>query len=280
VSWIIAAAYATAVAWFVAGLAARQDHVIRVRLGAAGREARAGGGGLVWIGKRLPVPATRRRLDVRLQDVRERFDEADRIIGAKVLLCVSGGLIGLLAWPAGWVPAMLAALTLGCAGNRLPEINLARRAATSRRRVAYGIPSLLDLLAVCVTAGLSPSMALERSVDTARGQLHETRARARREVALGGSWTGAVRDAADRLDIRDLRRLAVTLERGQRLGAPLAEQLRRLARDVRDERRSLAEERARRAPVLMLFPLVFLILPAFVLAAVIPAVLVAARGLP
>jgi tight adherence protein C len=89
-----------------------------------------------------------------------------------------------------------------------------------------------------------------------------------------------VRAAADRLEVRDLRRLALALERGQRLGAPLAEQLRRLARDVRHERHAMAEERARRAPVLMLFPLVFLILPAFVLAAVIPALIVAARGIP
>jgi hypothetical protein len=265
VSWLIAAAYALAAASLIAGLGARQDHVIKVRLGVAVRRPRARESSLVWIGKRLPLPATRRRLEMRLQHVWGRSVVADRIIGTKVLLCASGGLIGLLAWPAGWVPAAFAALTVAWAGYRLPDFALSRRVATLRRRVAYEIP---------------PSMALERAVDTTRGQLHETMARARREVALGGSWTRAVRDAADRLDIRDLRRLAVALERGQRLGAPLTEQLRRLARDVRHERRSLAEERARRAPVLMLFPLVFLILPAFILAAVIPAVIVAARGLP
>jgi tight adherence protein C len=195
-------------------------------------------------------------------------------------MCLSGGVIGLLAWPAGWVPAGCAALTLAWAGFRIPEFRLARRVAARRRAVADEVPSLLDLLAVCVTAGLSPSVALERAVETTRGPLHEALARARREVALGRSWKGAVRDVAERLDVRDLRRLALTLERGQRLGAPLAEQLRRLARTVRHERMSLAEERARRAPVLMLFPLVFLILPAFVLAAVIPAVIVAAREIP
>jgi tight adherence protein C len=68
------------------------------------------------------------------------------------------------------------------------------------------------------------------------------------------------------------------LEQGQRLGVPVAVRLRDLAREVRAERRSRREERARRAPVAMLFPLVFLILPAFVLAAVVPAVLVAVRG--
>jgi tight adherence protein C len=280
VIWLVTAAYAGAAAALIAGLGARRDQLIRARLGGAERRRKARESSLVWIGRRLPFRGTRRGLELRLQRASLGPALADQIIGMKVLLCVCGGLIGLLAWPAGGVPAACAALTLAWAGSRLPEFRLARRGAALRRRVAHEVPNLLDLLAVCVTAGLSPSLALERAIKTTRGPLHDALARARREVALGGSWKGAVRDAADRLDVRDLRRLALALERGQRLGAPLAEQLRRLARDVRHERRSLAEERARRAPVLMLFPLVFLILPAFVLAAVIPAVIVAARGIP
>jgi tight adherence protein C len=279
VSWLVAAAYAVAATALIAGLGARHDHLIWARLEGTVRRRQAPGSILMWIGKRIPLQGARRGLEVRLQRASLGPVAADQIIGTKVVLCVGGGLIGLLAWPAGWVPAACAALSLAWAGFRLPEFRLARRAATLRRRVADEVPSLLDLLAVCVTAGLSPTLALERAVQTTRGPLQDELARARREVALGGSWKGAVRDAADRLDVRDLRRLALALERGQRLGAPLAEQLRRLARDVRHERRSLAEERARRAPVLMLFPLVFLILPAFVLAAVIPAVIVAARGI-
>jgi tight adherence protein C len=84
---------------------------------------------------------------------------------------------------------------------------------------------------------------------------------------------------AERTDLPELRRLSIRLERSERLGSPVANQLRRLARDVRDERRLRDEERARRAPVAMLFPLVLCILPAFVLAAVVPAMLVAARDI-
>jgi hypothetical protein len=65
--------------------------------------------------------------------------------------------------------------------------------------------------------------------------------------------------------LAEVRQLAVTLERSDRLGTPVALHLRALAREVRAERRAAEAERARRAPVLMLFPLVFLILPAFVL---------------
>jgi tight adherence protein C len=98
-------------------------------------------------------------------------------------------------------------------------------------------------------------------------------------VELGESWAAVLRRPAQRLDLRDLRRLSSTLEQSSRLGSPVAERLRGLAREVRAERRDREEERARRAPVAMLFPLVFLILPAFVLAAVVPTILVATRGI-
>jgi tight adherence protein C len=85
--------------------------------------------------------------------------------------------------------------------------------------------------------------------------------------------------AAESAGVPELRRLAVTLRRADRLGSPVAERLRDLAADVRAERRAQREERARRAPVRMLFPLVFLILPAFVLSAVVPALIVATRDI-
>lgn len=153
------------------------------------------------------------------------------------------------------------------------------RMNAERSRIAAAVPDLLDLLAVSVTAGLSPRLALERAPDVLSGDLGETLAAARREVALGVSWRQALEAAATRTGAVDFRRLALTLQRAERLGSPIAERLRDLAADVRAERRARREERARRAPVQMLFPLVFLILPAFVLTAVVPALLVATRDI-
>ena len=140
-----------------------------------------------------------------------------------------------------------------------------------------GIPDLLDLLAVSVTAGLSPRLALERAPEVVRGRCGEALAEVRRDVALGSPWHSALQSAAVSAGVPELKRLAVTLQRAERLGSPVAERLRDLAADVRAERRAQREERARRAPVRMLFPLVFLILPAFVLSAVVPALIVATR---
>jgi tight adherence protein C len=139
------------------------------------------------------------------------------------------------------------------------------------------VPDLLDVVALSVTAGLTPRLALERGRQAVGGPLAEELERAAGQVALGQTWRTSLRDAAARSNLDGLRRLAVTLERSQRLGAPVAEQLRSLAADVRAERYARAEERARRAPVLMLFPLVFCILPAFVVSALLPIVLVAVR---
>ena len=141
------------------------------------------------------------------------------------------------------------------------------------------VPDLFDLLAVSVTAGLSPRLALERAPDVLGGRLGAALADVRRDVSLGSSWHAALEAVGAAAGVGELRRLAATLQRAERLGSPIAERLRDLAAEVRDERRARREERARRAPVQMLFPLVFLILPAFVMAAVVPALIVATRDI-
>ena len=129
-----------------------------------------------------------------------------------------------------------------------------------------------------MSAGLTPRLALDRAGTVLVGPLATEVGSAAREVELGRPWRSALRGIAERTGDRDVGRLALALERSERLGAPVATQLRALARQVREEQRIRQEERARRAPVAMLFPLVFCILPAFLVAAVIPAVLAAARG--
>jgi tight adherence protein C len=191
---------------------------------------------------------------------------------------VLGVVAALLVSPAPPL-ALSLGMVLGAAGWRLPDFVLARRVRAGRRRAEAAIPELLDLVAVSVTAGLTPRLALARAGRVLTGPLALELEDARRSVELGGSWFAALRRTAERLDLRDLGRLSSTLERSARLGAPVADRLRGLAQEVRAERRAREEERARRAPVTMLFPLVFLILPAFVLAAVVPTILVATHGI-
>jgi tight adherence protein C len=251
-TWLLAACYVGAGWLLLAGVSSRIDPGLRERL-AAGRPS---------IGS---VTSRLGRLGL------SQF----RALGG-----LAGAVIGLAGWSAGLVVTSATTAVLAAAGWRLPDVILARRASSLRRRMSAFVPDLLDLVAVSVTAGLSPRLALERAPETVGGPLGEELARASRAVALGATWREELRGVADRVRVPELRRLALVLERSRRLGAPVSERLRILAREVRAERRLQREERARRAPVVMLFPLVFLILPAFVLAAVVPALLVATHGLP
>jgi tight adherence protein C len=279
-TWVVSAGYVLAALLFLLGLAARNDPRLSGRLlgeRATGVGPRISAGRL---GRRLPMRRIRAALEQRLVAAGHPPDEADDLVGRKVLLGSAGFLFGLSAGSGSFPPPLIGAFLLGAAGFRLPDFLLARRAEAIRARMSRAVPELLDVLAVCVTAGLTPRLSLERAADAVPAPLSTELVRARRAVSLGGSWRQALRSMAARSGSAEIRRLAVALERSERLGSPVAEHLRDLARRVRAERRALEEERARRAPVLMLFPLVFLILPAFVLSAVVPAVLVATRGIP
>jgi Flp pilus assembly protein TadB len=127
------------------------------------------------------------------------------------------------------------------------------------------------LLTVAVGAGHTPFVALERTTawcpEPIRSMLGEIRA----AHDLGADLDEALRRAGRAHDA--LRPLTDTLRTSVRLGAPVAPALVRLAAEVRAELRRRAEARARRVPVRLLFPLVFLVLPAFALLTVAPAVL-------
>jgi tight adherence protein C len=153
--------------------------------------------------------------------------------------------------------------------------------ATRRRRAAVDaeIPQLLDLLAAGSSAGLAAPLALRRAVDGLAGPLADEVGATVRAVDLGARWRDELDRLAERIDLPDLRRTVATLNRTESLGASLAEGTAELAASVRRARRAATAERARTAPVKMLFPLVFLVLPAFLLLTVVPVLLTTVRSI-
>ena len=97
--------------------------------------------------------------------------------------------------------------------------------------------------------------------------------------APAARWRDELQGIADRLKLPDLQAAVTVIARTESLGSSLAESLHQLADDVRESRRSRAAERARTAPVKMLFPLVFMILPAFLLLTVVPVLIATLRSL-
>ena len=275
-TWLVAAGF-TAAGWCLGGaVLLRRDLRLRTRL-AVDRSPRrsllARLGGTIGTSRLSGVVAGR------IEAAGGSASDVDRVLGHKVCGALFGAAVWVLVLPRGPAGLLLGAVVIS-GGFLLPDLLLARRAAGLRAQAEASVADLLDLVAVSVSAGLTPRLALERAPEALGGPLGEEVSRARHAVTLGSPWRVVLRQVADRTGLSELRRLAVDLERSERLGTPVAERLRTLAREVRAERAARREERARRAPVAMLFPLVFLILPAFVIAAVVPALLVATSGLP
>ena len=162
---------------------------------------------------------------------------------------------------------------------RIPDLSLARLARRALAAADREIPVLLDLLAVATSAGLPPQLAFRRAVEAATGPLAEELRSVLDASDLGGRWRDELIVVGDRLALPDLRRLLGALARTDSLGSSLAEEVGHLASDVREVRRAAAAQRARTAPVKMLFPLVFLVLPAFLLLTVVPVLLTTVRSI-
>jgi tight adherence protein C len=151
-----------------------------------------------------------------------------------------------------------------------------------RRRLAEiqrQVPALLDLLAAGSSAGLSAELSLRRGAEAVGGPLGEDLVALFGEADLGGRWREDLATYAREVGSTDLRRTVAVLDRTESLGSSLVDATRDLASSVRSAHRAAVLEKARTAPVKMLFPLVFLILPAFLLLTVVPVLLTTLRSI-
>jgi tight adherence protein C len=151
----------------------------------------------------------------------------------------------------------------------------ARRLAVRRRSA----PAALDLLGAALLAGLNPHRAVLRVAERAPEALHDDLGLAAAVLRLGGTPAAALRAAADRSGLDELRAAAAALEAAERWGAPPAEALAARAEALRGRARLHAEAEAGRAAVRLVFPLVLCFLPAFVLLVVVPTIAGALRAL-
>jgi len=165
---------------------------------------------------------------------------------------------------AGYVPT-------GTAGRVLTAWRARRRDRHDDAVLAGDLPVTLDLLAVAVEAGCTPYVAVDLTRRWTPPAMAVRLGQVREACALGASFG----DALDAMGARAprLRPLADALLASDRLGAPVGPALGRLADEQRAELRRRAESHARRVPVRLLFPLVFVVLPAFGLLTVIPTLL-------
>ncbi len=165
---------------------------------------------------------------------------------------------------------MTGALFMG--GSRLSSWLVRRKATARQNSVLRALPTALDLITVCMEAGLSFDSGLAKVIEKTRGPLSEEFARVLHEMQIGKSRREALRDMADRLTLRDVSSFVSAIVQADQMGMSLGPVMRAQSDDVRERRRQAAEEQAMKAPIKMLFPLIFCILPATILVVLGPGI--------
>ena len=167
------------------------------------------------------------------------------------------------------VAAFLAVL-----GLYAPNLWLGLRARGRQRELTNGFPDALDLMLVCVEAGLGLDAAFNRvgaEMGRSNPSLAEQLAIVTLELRAGRSREDALRGLAERSGVEEIRAFTTLLVQSERLGASVGQTLRIYAAEMRERRRMRAEEKAHRIPVLISLPLVGLMLPTMIGVLILPA---------
>ena len=187
-----------------------------------------------------------------------------------------------VALPALWIWLVVAA-NLGAAlailgvlfslalGFFAPVSYVRRRADQRLYQIDYDMPELIDLLVVMVEAGLSLTAAIQLAAGRLRGPLGEELRIAIQEQRMGLPLLQALENMLNRCPTPAVRSFVRAMIQGERLGVSVGQILRSLALEMRKRRRAAAEEKAQKAPIKILFPLVFMIFPAMFLVLLGPA---------
>lgn len=139
--------------------------------------------------------------------------------------------------------------------------------------ISCQLPDVLDLLSISVHAGLSFDGALRKVVDRMDGPLIEELSRMLRDVRMGMTRRRSMQFMAKRCDIQDMYLFVMSITQSERLGASIADTLAIQADNMRNVRRQRARAAAMKAPVKMVFPLVFCIFPAIFVVVLVPSLL-------
>jgi tight adherence protein C len=167
-------------------------------------------------------------------------------------------------------------------GFLLPELWLSRSVRRRQFRITIALPDALDLLVICVEAGLGLDQAVARVAEELRiahPDLSDELQLVNLEMRVGKSRTEALRELGVRTGVEDLKSLAAMLIQTDRFGTDLARSLRVHSENLRTKRRQRAEEMAAKTTVKMIPPLVFFIFPALFAVLLGPAVIGVVRQL-
>ncbi|MBN1201189.1 MAG: type II secretion system F family protein [Anaerolineae bacterium] len=175
-----------------------------------------------------------------------------------------------------WGPAKGIMGTVGGAalGYFLPMLQLKGQINRRQDAIVKSLPNALDLLTICVEAGLGFEQAMGKVYEKWDDDLAIAFGRVLQEIQLGKKRSEALRDMSRRMDVPDVTSFVAALVQAEQLGVSIAKVLRIQADQMRVKRRQRAQEKAQQAPVKMIIPMVLLIFPSIWIALLGPSVII------
>ncbi|HEX3391587.1 MAG TPA: type II secretion system F family protein [Solirubrobacteraceae bacterium] len=194
---------------------------------------------------------------------------------------------GLRVMAAAGLPAMILAATLlggsvslrtivalcalAALGWLLPAVMIRSRGRQRLDRIDAALPELIDVLTATIEAGLGFAGSLALCAERFDGPLGQELRLTLREQTMGLSTNAALENMRERCDTPSVRAFVRAVAQGESLGVSIGAMMRNLATETRKRRRASAQERIQKAPVKLLFPLIFLIFPALLIVLLYPA---------
>jgi len=197
------------------------------------------------------------------------------IVYKSIVVLIFGLIIGLLSLmvsPNIIKAGTLALLVMVCI-NFFFNFSISRRIEDRKKKILKDLPYTLDLITVSVEAGLSFDGAMARVISNISGELCDEFAKSLKEVKMGIERKVALKNMSDRCDVRELSTFITSLIQADELGVSLSRVLRIESANLREHRKQVSREKAMKAPIKMLFPLVFFIFPSIFIIILGPAVI-------
>jgi tight adherence protein C len=169
--------------------------------------------------------------------------------------------------------SLLYGLGFSLLGFYLPQLWVSSKISKRQKNIRKAMPDALDLLTICVEAGLGFDAAMAKVCEKWETELSLSFARVIQEVQLGKLRREALRDMAERIGIAEMTSFVAAVIQSEQLGVSMAKVLHIQADQMRTKRRQLAEEEAHKAPLKMLIPMGLLIFPALMVVLMTPAAL-------
>lgn len=173
-----------------------------------------------------------------------------------------------------WFTTLLLTVVFVVIGYFFPRLWLESRVSRRQNNIRKAMPDALDLLTICVEAGLGFDAAMGKVNEEWENELGLAFGRVIQEIRLGKLRREALRDMADRIGLPEMTSFVAAVIQSEQLGVSMGRVLRIQSDQMRVRRRQIAEEQARKAPVKMMLPLVFLIFPSILIILLGPAGLI------